>query len=75
MSFANAWGSYWGSSGTGTSETIIVDSYGLDISMEEAIFENTTEFVIEMDMAEISLEQEDQVLSVEDSSFVLEMEE
>ena len=67
----SSWGKSWGG-GTGTSETIIVDSFGLDISTEEALFEEPQEFEIVLDASDLSIEQEDVQVFTEE--FTLELE-
>ena len=72
MSFANAWGSAWGSSGSG--QTIIIDSFGLEVSMEDTIFEEPQEFYIIMDTQELLIEQEESIIVSENQEFILELE-
>lgn len=72
MSFANAWGNSWGSSGSG--QTIIVDSFGLEVSMEETVFEEPQEFDIIMDTNELLIEQEETIIVSENQEFILELE-
>ena len=73
MSFANAWGSAWGSSGSGSSETIIVDSFGLEASMEEVVFEENQGYEISMNYDEYSLDYEETVLTAEEQELLLEI--
>lgn len=73
MSFANAWGSSWGASGSGTSETIIVDSFGLEVSMEQVVFEEAPEYDIYLNYDEYSLDYEETVLTAEEQEFLLEI--
>lgn len=68
----SSWGKSWG--GGGTSETIIVDSFGLDISMEEVVFEESQEFEVVLDSSELSVEQEDAIIFAEEEEFTLELE-
>lgn len=72
MSFANAWGDSWGSSGS--SETIIVDSFGLDITMEEIIFEEPAQFEVYLENQEFVVEQEEHTIVSEEQEFTLEVE-
>ena len=75
MSFANAWGSAWGSSGSGSSETIIVDSFGLEISMEESIFEELQEFELNLELQEYTVTiEEGQLVFSENQTIILEVE-
>lgn len=75
MSFANAWGSAWGASGSGSSETIIVDSFGLEISMEESIFEELQEFELNLELQEYTVTiEEGQLVFSEDQTIILEVE-
>jgi hypothetical protein len=69
----SSWGKSWGG-GEGTSETIIVDSFNLEVSVEQVIFEEPQEFEIIMDTQEFSIEQEEQVIVSEVQEFVLELE-
>jgi hypothetical protein len=69
----SSWGKSWGG-GEGTSETIIVDSFNLEVSVEQVIFEEPQEFEIIMDAQEFSIEQEEQVIVSEVQEFVLELE-
>ena len=69
----SSWGKSWGG-GEGTSETIIVDSFNLEVSVEQVIFEELQEFEISMDSQEFSIEQEEQVIVSEVQEFVLELE-
>ena len=69
----SSWGKSWGG-GTGTSETIIVDSFGLDISMEEVVFEDSQEFEVVLDSSELSVDQDDIIIFAEEEEFDLEME-
>ena len=68
----SSWGKSWG--GGGTSKTIIVDSFGLDISMEEVVFEESQEFEVVLDSSELSVEQEDAIIFAEEEEFTLELE-
>lgn len=75
MSFANAWGSAWGASGSGSSETIIVDSFGLEISMEESIFEELQEFELNLELQEYTVTiEEGQLVFSENQTIILEVE-
>ena len=73
MSFANAWGSSWGASGSGTTETIIVDSFGLEASMEEVVFEETQGYEISLNYDEYTLDYQETVLTAEEQEFLLEV--
>ena len=73
MSFANAWGSAWGASGSGTSETIVVDSFGLEVSMESVVFEESPEYEISLNYDEYSLDYEETILTAEEQEFLLEI--
>ena len=73
MSFANAWGSAWGASGSGTSETIVVDSFGLEVSMEQVVFEENQGYEISINYDEYSLDYEETVLTTEEKEFLLEI--
>lgn len=70
----SSWGKSWGG-GSGSSETIIVDSFNLEVSMEEVIFEEQQEYDIILDSQELTIEQDDQILFSEEQEFVLELEE
>ena len=70
----SSWGKSWGG-GSGSSETIIVDSFGLDVSMEEIIFEEPQEFEISLDEYEYTVEQEEHIVVSEDQEFTIELEE
>ena len=70
----SSWGKSWGG-GSGSSETIIVDSFNLEVSMEEVIFEEQQEYDIILDSQELAIEQDDQILFSEEQEFVLELEE
>lgn len=72
MSFANAWGSSWGSSGS--SGTVIVDSFQLELGVEETILVETQEFGVSLDIQEYVIEIEENLLENEDSSFSLSAE-
>ena len=72
MSFASAWGNSWGFSGSG--QTIIVDSFGLEVSMEETVFEEPQEFDIITDTQELLIEQEETIIVSENQEFILELE-
>jgi hypothetical protein len=73
MSFANAWGSAWGASGSGASETIIVDSFGLEVSMEEVVFEEAPEYEISLNCDDYILNGEETVLTAEEQEYLLEI--
>ena len=70
----SSWGKSWGG-GSGSSETIIVDSFGLDVSMEEVVFEESQEFEIFLDESEYTVEQEEHIVVSEDQEFTIELEE
>lgn len=72
MSFANAWGSSWGASGS--SGTVIVDSFQLELGVEETILVETQEFGVSLDIQEYVIEIEENLLENEDSSFSLSAE-
>lgn len=73
MSFANAWGSAWGASGSGSSETIIVDSFGLEASMEQVVFEEAPEYEISLNCDDYILNGEETVLTAEEQEYLLEI--
>lgn len=70
----SSWGKSWGG-GSGTSETIIVDSFSLEVSMEESVFEDQQEYEILLEPSDFTIEQEDQEITTEEQTFLLEMEE
>ena len=71
----SSWGKSWGG-GSGTSQTIFVDSFDLEMDVEEAILvDNGDDMEILLDNSEFVLEQEETLLSVEEEEFLLELEE
>ena len=70
----SSWGKSWGG-GTGTSETIIVDSFGLEVSMEEVVFEEPQEFEISLETIELFMDIENkEIASEEPQEFIVELE-
>lgn len=70
----SSWGKSW-DGGSGTSQTIFVDSFDLEMDVEEAILVDNDEVEILLDNSEFVLEQEETILSVEEEEFLLELEE
>ena len=71
-----AWEHLNSQEGGGTGETIIVDSFGLEVSMEEVIFEQSQEFTISLDSSDLVVDMENQIISSEEpQEFIVELED